>query len=98
MAMSATSLKLSPQLKQRIVTLVEGTGRTAHAFMVEAIEQATQSEELRRRFGAEADAAERETMKTGRAYDAAEVFNYLEARSRGASARKPRQKAWRKSA
>jgi predicted transcriptional regulator len=95
MPMSATSLKLPAELKQRIVTLVEGTDRTAHAFMIEAIEQATHNEELRRRFGVEADAAERETTKTGRAYDALEVFNYLESRSRGAVTRKPRQKAWR---
>lgn len=96
--MSATSLKLPAELKQRIVALVDGTHRTAHAFMVEAIEQATHNEELRRRFGVEAAAAERETMKTGRAYDALEVFNYLEARSHGTATRKPRQKAWRKSA
>jgi len=66
--------------------------------MVAAIEQAAQNEELRRRFGAEADAAERDAMKSGRALDATEVFDYFEARSRGASIRKPRLKSWRKSA
>ena len=51
--------------------------------MVEAIERAAQAEELRRRFGEEAAAAERETLKSGKAYDASKVFSYLEARSRG---------------
>jgi predicted transcriptional regulator len=32
--MSATSLKLSNELKKRIAVLVKGTQRTAHAFMV----------------------------------------------------------------
>ena len=39
-AMSEMSLKLPNQLKQRVQSLVTGTGRTAHPFMVEAIERA----------------------------------------------------------
>ena len=55
--MSVTSLKLPHELKERIQSLVTGTGRSAHAFMVEAIERAAQAEELRRRFGEDAAAA-----------------------------------------
>jgi predicted DNA-binding protein len=94
--MSVTSLKLPSQLKERVQSLVTGTGRTAHAFIVEAIERAAQAEELRRRFGEEA-AAERETLKSGKAYDAREVFPYLEARSRGKRISRPRAASWRKS-
>lgn len=96
--MAATSLKLSDELKQRIAALVSGTDKSAHAFMVEAIEQAAQREELRRRFGAEAAEAEEETLAAGKAYDAAEVFDHLEARARGETTRRPRPKAWRRSA
>ena len=74
-----------------------GTGRSAHAFMVEAIERATQAEELRRRFGEDAAAAERETLKSGRLTTAREVFSYLEARSRGKRVSRPRAASWRKS-
>jgi predicted transcriptional regulator len=95
--MPVTSLKLSDQLKERVQSLVTGTGRTAHAFMIEAIERAAQAEELRRRFGEEAAAAERETLKSGKAYDAREVFSYLEARSRGKRVSRPRAASWRKS-
>jgi hypothetical protein len=35
--MSVTSLKLPDELKKRIAALVAGSGRSAHAFMVEAI-------------------------------------------------------------
>jgi predicted transcriptional regulator len=95
--MAATSLKLSNELRQRITALVKGTNRTAHAFMVEAIERAAKQEEQRRAFGAEALAAERETERTGLSYEPASVFDYLEARARGKSARKPRPKSWPRS-
>ena len=95
--MSVTSLKLPDQLKERVRSLVIGTGRTAHAFMVEAIEHAAQAEELRRRFGEDAAVAERETLKSGKAYDAREVFAYLGARSRGKRVSRPRATPWRKS-
>ena len=65
--------------------------------MVEAIEQAAAREELRRRFGAEAATAEQETERSGKAYDAAEVFDYLAARARGRRTRRPRPKAWQRS-
>ena len=104
--MSATSLKLSPELKKRIANLVEGTDRSAHAFMLSAIERAAKQEELRRRFGDEAALAERETERSRKAYDAAEVFDYLEARALGKKAKRPKSKttkirttkSWRRSA
>lgn len=95
--MAATSLKLPDDLKRRITQLVSGSDRTAHSFMVEAIEQAAQREELRRRFGEEAALAEQETEQTGKVYDAAEAFQYLEARAKGAKTRKPRPKSWQRS-
>jgi len=95
--MAATSLKLSNELRQRIAALVKGTNRTAHAFMVEAIERAAEQEELRREFGAEALEAERETERTGLTYEPTSVFDYLETRARGKSARKPRPKSWPRS-
>jgi predicted transcriptional regulator len=95
--MAATSLKLPDALKQRIAELVSGTEKTSHAFMVEAIERAAKQAELRRRFGEEAALAEDEATRSRRAYDAAEVFDYLEARATGKAARKPRPRSWRKS-
>jgi predicted transcriptional regulator len=53
------------ELKRRIAELVAGSYRTAHSFMVEAIEQAAAREELRRRFGEEAALAEEETERSG---------------------------------
>ena len=95
--MAATSLKLPDELKKRIAELVQGSDRSAHSFMIEAIEQAAKREELRRRFGEEAALAESETEKSGQTYDAAEAFQYLEARAKGVRARRPRAKTWRRS-
>ena len=95
--MPVTSLKLSEALKKRVQTLIKGRETTAHAFMVEAIERVAASEELRRRFGADAAEAETETERSGKAYEAGEVFDYLEARARGEKAKRPRPKAWRRS-
>jgi hypothetical protein len=51
-------------------------GRTA-----QAIESAAQTEKLRRRFGDDSAAAERKTLKSGKAYDARKVFSYPSAAS-----------------
>ena len=93
--MPVTSLKLSDELKLRIQSLVKDTDRTAHAFMVEAIERAARAEESRRQFGADAAEAEAEVMASGKAFDAREAFAYLEARAAGKAVRRPRMKAWR---
>ena len=95
--MGATSLKLSDELKKRIQTLVSGTDKSAHAFMVEAIARETERAELRRRFGDEAAQAEEETLRSGKAYDATEVFAYLKAKAAGKKVRRPRAKSWRRS-
>ena len=90
------------QLAQRLDLRASPRGRLAcrriHVLQPgEAIERAAQAEELRRRFGEDAAAAERETLKSGKAYDAREVFAYLEARSRGKRVSRPRAAPWRRS-
>ena len=54
-----TSLKLAASLKRRVARVAKPTGRTPHAFMVEAIERQTTYEERLREFVAEAMAADR---------------------------------------
>ena len=95
--MPGTSLKLSESLKKRVHALIKGREISAHAFMLAAIERAAANEELRRRFGAEAAEAEAETEHSGKAYEASEVFDYLEARALGKKSLRPRPKAWRRS-
>jgi predicted transcriptional regulator len=44
---STTTLKLSDELKARIASAAQQTGKTAHAFMVEALELQTELAERR---------------------------------------------------
>jgi predicted transcriptional regulator len=93
--MGATTLKLSAELKERVKAVIEGTGKSPHAFMVEAIEQQTALAEKRKEFVAAALRARRNFLKTGKGYALEDVHKYLSARIAGKPARKPRLKRWR---
>jgi predicted transcriptional regulator len=90
--MAGTTLKLSPELKERVKAVAEGAGKSPHAFMVDAIEQQTTLAEKRREFVAAALAARRNFMRTGKAYALQDVHKYLAARIAGKPARKLRRK------
>lgn len=86
---STTTLKLSDELKVRIASAARQTGKTAHAFMVEALELQTELAERRSAFVADALLAREEVGRYGLVVDADEVFDYLKARAEGKAARKP---------
>ena len=92
--MSTTSLKLSDELKQRVVAAAQKTGVSPHAFMVQAIEQAAASAERRASFVTEAQVAWEQMSRTGKGYDANEVHAYLKARIAGNKPVKPKAKSW----
>jgi predicted transcriptional regulator len=91
----AVTLKLPPELKDRVASVVKGTDKSPHAFMVDAIEQQTALAEKRKAFVASALAARRNFMRTGKAYAFEDVRKYFTARIAGKPARKPRLKRWR---
>ena len=90
--MPTTTLKLSPQLKRRVASLVRGTDKSAHAFMVEAISAAARRAELRRKFIGDALAADKEMEDTDLGYELRDVTAYFEAKLSGRSAKRPRPK------
>jgi predicted transcriptional regulator len=94
--MGTTTLKLPEELKERVASVVNGTGRTAHAFMVEAIEQQTRLAEQRRQFVDAALAADREFARSRKGYALEDVAKYLLARAAGKRTRRPRLKRWPK--
>lgn len=91
----ATTLKLPPELKDRISKVIEGTGQTAHAFMVDAIRTQTESAERRREFTAAALAAREEFAHARTGYAMDDVHSYIKARAQGKKARKPKPRRWR---
>ena len=93
--MSATRLKLSPDLKRRIIRMAAHAGQTPHAFMVEALAREASRAELRERFAVDAAESERQALDSGRAYPLGATFDYLEARLTGKKARRPKAHSWR---
>lgn len=93
--MGTTTLKLPDELKERIAEVVDGTGKTPHAFMVEAIEQQTRLAQQRKSFIADALKAREHAMRTGKAYAFEDVKAYYAARLAGKPAKRPRLKRWR---
>jgi predicted transcriptional regulator len=88
--MSATTIKLPPRLKARIAPLARRSGRSPHAWMLDALAREAEREELREEF---IDAA----IESARAIDAGapvyameEVHAWLRARVAGKRRRRPR--------
>jgi predicted transcriptional regulator len=94
--MDPTTIKLPDGLKRRIASLVEGSGKSVHAFLVSAIERATHEAELRQKFVARAVASRREFARTRKAYDVDEVHAALSAQIAGKKPRRPRARSWPK--
>lgn len=78
-----------------MAAVVEGTGQSAHAFMLAAIERQTRFSEQRRIFVADALAAREEAYRSGLGYSASEVHRYMQARARGEEAARPPPRKWR---
>ncbi|HEX8010928.1 MAG TPA: hypothetical protein VF814_08340 [Casimicrobiaceae bacterium] len=70
----------------------KASGKTPHAFMVEAIEQQTSLSERRREFLGDALAAREEVAQYGLVYDGDEVLSYLKARLEGRKLSRPRKR------
>ena len=87
---ATTTLKLPDDLKARIAIAAEQTGKTPHAFMVEALQMQTELAERRREFVQSAVLAEQEVAQYGLVYDADEVFSYLRDRLAGRPAQDPK--------
>lgn len=89
MRSSTTTLALSAELKARIAAAAQQSGKSAHAFIAEALELQTGLAERPTAFVADALLAREEAARCGRVVDADEAFDYLQARAKGSHARKP---------
>ena len=85
-----TTLKLPEQLKARIAPLAEATGKSPHAWMIEALEERVVHSEAYAEFMADALEADREMTETGEGYAAEDVHAYLRAIIAGKDAKRPK--------
>jgi predicted transcriptional regulator len=86
---ATTTLKLPEPLKARIAPLAEAAGKTAHAWMIDALEAQVTLAEMREAFVAEAEASAAEIDAGGPLYAAEDVRAYIVARAAGKPARRP---------
>ena len=91
-----TSVKLSDELKARVAAMAAQEGKSAHAYLLDTIEEGTRAKEEHARFVAEALAAKKRFDEDGLAFDAAEAFAHLRARIGGKKTAKPKLRQWRK--
>jgi hypothetical protein len=80
---STTSLKLPEEVKLQAMTAAKDLGITPHAFMVEAIKQASINAELRRLFIEDSNNARNEVLKDSKVYESDKVFKHLKTRITG---------------
>jgi predicted transcriptional regulator len=92
--MATTSLKLSDELKEQAANTAMALGMSPHAFMVEAIKHATHNAEVRRTFVAQANAARKQAIKTGKAYDAKDVHQHMRDRIAGIKKSSLKLESW----
>ena len=88
--MSTTTLKIPDVLKVRIADAAQHAGKSAHAFMVEALEAETRRAEMRRNFVNSALKAEQEVVRYGEVYAMDAVHRYFSDRLAGTSPNRPK--------
>ena len=87
--MSTTTIRIEDSLKARVGAAAERTGKTAHAFILEAICQTVEQVELDNEIHQVADERWSKVLATGKSVPWEEARTYLAARARAQRVRKP---------
>ena len=87
--MATTTIRLEDNLKSRLAVAAEREGKTAHAFILDAIARTVEQAELDESFQQVAEARWLRVLKTGKTVPWEGARLYLEARAVGGRARKP---------
>lgn len=87
--MSTTTIRIDDELKAKVAAAAEREGKTPHAFIVEAIARQVQQAEMDAEFHRVADARWAKVLASGKTVPWEKARAYLEARARGAKARRP---------
>ena len=87
--MSTTTIRIEDDLKARVAVAAKRAGKTAHAFILDAISQTVEQVELDNAFNAIADQRWADIQSTGKTVPWEDAKAYLAARARSEPARKP---------
>jgi predicted transcriptional regulator len=86
---TTTTIRIEDDLKARVATAAERAGKSAHAFMLDAIAQTVEQAELDDAFHRVADERWAKVLATGKTVPWDDAKVWLEARSLGERPRKP---------
>jgi len=87
--MSTTTIRIEETLKARVTAAAEREGKTAHAFILDALTRTVEQAELEDEFHRIADARWARVLATGKTVPWGDAKTWLEARLRGERPRKP---------
>jgi predicted transcriptional regulator len=87
--MTTTTIRLEHDLKARVAAAAEREGKTAHAFILDAIAQTVEQTELDEQFQRVAEARWAKVLESGKTVPWAEAKAYLKTKALGGRARKP---------
>ncbi|WP_213955384.1 MULTISPECIES: CopG family ribbon-helix-helix protein [unclassified Variovorax] len=87
--MSTTTIRIEDDLKERIASAAERAGKTAHAFIVEAIAQTVERVEAEEALHAVAEKRWAKFLATEETVSWDEAKAYLGARAKGAKPARP---------
>ena len=87
--MSTTTIRIEDDLKNRVAAAAEQAGKTAHAFIMDAIARTVEQVELDNAFHALADERWAKLRTTGKTVAWDDAKAYLLARANGERPRKP---------
>ncbi|HME24100.1 MAG TPA: ribbon-helix-helix protein, CopG family [Acetobacteraceae bacterium] len=87
--MPTTTIRIDDALKARVAAAAERAGKTAHAFILDAIAQTVEQAELEDAFHRVADERWAKILATGKTVPWDDAIAWIEARARGERPRKP---------
>lgn len=89
---TTTTIRLPEDLKARIASAAERAGKTTHSFILEAIAEKAEQEELRASLDAEADTRFARIVESGKTIPWTDMRHYLEERLAGNAVSRPAAK------
>jgi predicted transcriptional regulator len=87
--MQTTTIRLDDTMRERIAAVAEHAGKSAHAFILDAIAQTVEQAELDREFNDIADGRWQGILASGKTVLWEDAKAYLAAKSRGESPKRP---------
>lgn len=87
--MSTTTIRIENELKERVAAAADRAGKTAHAFIVDAITKTVEQLEAEEELHRLAEKRWAKVLSTGKTVSWESAKQYLSARSKGEKATKP---------